>query len=77
MKVDKLIDMRYCIANGAVTNLPSCTDRIMECWDHREGERVFMMFSVSGQKEFSAMGEMISPVQPGSLPGWSKPGCTG
>jgi hypothetical protein len=77
MKVDKLIDMKYCLANGAVTNLPSCNERIMDCWDHRDGERVFMMFSVSGQKEFCAMAEMISPVGPGSLPGWTKPGCTG
>jgi hypothetical protein len=77
MKVDKLMDMKYCIANGAVTNLPSCNQRIMECWDNRAGERVFMMFSISGMKEFCAMAEMISPVGPGSLPGWSKHGCTG
>jgi hypothetical protein len=77
MKVDKATDMKYCLANGAVTNLPSCNERITAVWNERDGQRVFMMFSISGQKEFCAMAEMITPVRPGRLPGWSKPGCTG
>jgi hypothetical protein len=77
MKVDREADMRYCLANGAVTNLPSCNDRINAVWRERDGQRVFMMFSISGQKEFCAMAEMVGPVQEGSMPGWSKPGCEG
>lgn len=77
MKLDRLVDMKYCIANGAVTNVAKCNQRIMETWNNRDGQRVFMMFSVSGQKEFCAMGEMTGPVRRGSLPGWSKPGCVG
>lgn len=77
MKVDKAMDMKYCLANGHVTNLPKCNERIMDVWKERDGQKVFMMFSISGDKEFCAMAEMKSPVVPGSLPGWSKPGCTG
>ena len=77
MKVDNDADMRYCLANGGVTNLPSCNDRINAVWYERNGQRVFMMFSISGQKEFCAMAEMVGPVQEGSMPGWSKPGCEG
>jgi len=77
MKVDRETDMKYCLANGAVTSLPSCNERIDAVWRDREGERVFMMFSISGQKEFCAMAEMAGPVERGSMPGWSKPGCEG
>lgn len=77
MKVDRDTDMRYCLANGAVTNLPSCNERIDAVWRERDGQRVFMMFSISGAKEFCAMAEMIGPVQKGSMPGWSKAGCEG
>lgn len=77
MKVDRESDMRYCLAQGVVTNLPSCNDRINAVWRERNGQRVFMMFSISGQKEFCAMGEMLGPVSRGSMPGWSKPGCQG
>lgn len=77
MKVDRDADMRYCLANGAVTNLPSCNDRINAVWRERDGQRVFMMFSISGAKEFCAMAEMVGPVQNGSMPGWSKAGCQG
>ncbi|GAB7327765.1 hypothetical protein MBLNU13_g11576t1 [Cladosporium sp. NU13] len=75
MKVDRETDMRYCLANGAVTNLPKCNERINAVWRERDGQRVFMMFSISGMKEFCAMAEMTGPVQKGSMPGWSKPGC--
>lgn len=77
MKVDRDSDMRYCLTNGAVTNLPSCNDRINAVWRERDGQRVFMMFSISGAKEFCAMAEMLGPVQNGSMPGWSKAGCEG
>jgi len=77
MKVDKDADMRYCLTNGAVTSLPSCNERINAVWRERNGQRVFMMFSISGQKEFCAMAEMVGPVGKGSMPGWSKPGCEG
>jgi hypothetical protein len=77
MKVDKDSDMRYCLTNGAVTSLPSCNERINAVWYERNGQRVFMMFSISGQKEFCAMAEMVGPVGPGRMPGWSKPGCEG
>ena len=77
MKVDHDSDMRYCLANGAVTNLPKCNDRINAVWRERAGQRVFMMFSSSGAKEFCAMAEMCGSLQEGSMPGWSKPGCEG
>lgn len=69
--------MRYALSTGTVTNLPSCNERIDKVWRERNGQRVFMMFSVSGQKEFCAMAEMLGPVSRGSMPGWSKGGCVG
>ena len=77
MKVDRDSDMRYCLTNGAVTNLPGCNERINTVWRERDGQRVFMMFSISSAKEFCAMAEVCGPVQEGSMPGWSKPGCEG
>jgi hypothetical protein len=77
MKVDKDTDMRYALSTGTVTNLPSCNERINKVWRERNGQRVFMMFSISGQKEFCAMAEMLGPVSRGSMPGWSKSGCEG
>ena len=77
MKVDRDSDMRYCLTNGAVTNLPGCNERINTVWRERDGQRVFMMFSISSAKEFCAMAEVCGPVQGGSMPGWSKPGCEG
>lgn len=69
--------MAIALANGAVTNLPSCNERIDKVWNERDGQRVFMMFSISGAKEFCAMAEMLSPSQPGTFPGWSKKYCNG
>jgi len=77
MKVDTASDMRYCLTNGGVTCIPSCNERINAVWFERNGQRVFMMFSISGQKEFCAMAEMVGPVGPGRMPGWSKSGCEG
>jgi hypothetical protein len=77
MKVDRDADMRYALSTGTVTNLPSCNERINKVWRERNGQRVFMMFSISGQKEFCAMAEMLGPVAPGSMPGWTKAGCEG
>lgn len=77
MKLDKLQDMRYAIKVGHMTNLPSCNERLNEIWRSRDGQRVYMMFSISGAKEFCAMAEVNSGVQTGSMPGWSKAGCTG
>lgn len=77
MKVDKAQDMRYCIKIGHVTNLPSCNERLDAIWKARAGHRVFMMFSISGNKEFCAMAEMTHGMKIGGLPGWSKPGCEG
>lgn len=77
MKVDRDADMRYCLSTGTVTNLAKCNERINKVWYERNGQRVFMMFSISGQKEFCAMAEMLGPVSRGSMPGWSKPDCEG
>lgn len=77
MKVERLEDMRYCLVNGAVTGIRSCNERINKVWNERNGQRVFMMFSISGAKEFCAMAEMLGPSSSGGLPGWSKPGCEG
>jgi len=77
MKIEHPSDMRYCLSNGAVTNVPACNERIDAVWRESDGQRVFIMFSIRGQKEFCAMAEMTGPVQSGSMPGWSKPGCVG
>ncbi|KAM0716336.1 hypothetical protein Q7P37_007781 [Cladosporium fusiforme] len=77
MKLDKPQDMRYAIKVGHVTNLPSCNKRLNEIYNSRGEQKVFMLFSISGNKEFCAMGEVNSPVKIGSMPGWSKAGCEG
>lgn len=77
MKVDKLGDMHYAIKSGHVTNLRTCNQRLNQIWNERDGQRVFMLFSISGCKEFCALAEVNSGVKVGSMPGWTKPHCEG
>lgn len=63
--------------SGAVTNIPSCNERIDRVWNERNGQKVFMMFSISGAKEFCAMAEMLGPTGDGVLPRWGKKHCEG
>lgn len=78
MKTDIVEDILFCIRFGWMTNNEACSKRMAKIWNERDGERVFLMFSVKASKQFCALAEMVEQVDfDAEIDGWSKPNCKG